>query len=289
MSAPTPDKDVSQRESVLKESQKSRHGGQADSQPPNRKSSDSPAVGVSHASEKPKPKPKPAYRGDWTDEELAAVEDFLSEHMPETLEDWEQNGDIPDWLPQATLDAGLGSEPEEVFGFLRAKIDSGWIPQWWRSYPAVVRREFERRRRQGRPSKPWSSSDYAMVCQAAEAFMGETAPKNFASNCESRASGATAREVCAVIARMAQKGYRAKRWSYVYQAIGNEFNHVEQGRYPEPIAAPRPEHLATAEEMEQGIEALDVQGFEAVRMASPPLRTILVHAVHGMSANRSQG
>jgi hypothetical protein len=99
----------------------------------NRKSGDSPAVSASYSIEEPKP--ESAYRGDWTDEELAAVEDFLSEHMPEILEDWERNGDIPDWLPQTTLDAGLGAEPEEVLCFLHAKIDSGWIPLWWRSYP----------------------------------------------------------------------------------------------------------------------------------------------------------
>jgi hypothetical protein len=136
----TPAENRTRRESASRESGKESQS-KADSQPPNRKTDDSAAVGRSQfigkprtevrkvqlpASVQPLPVEKqtrePAYRLDWDDEELSAVEDFLSEEVPEMLEEWEQDGDVPDWLPQATLDAGLGAALNEVLTFLRTKI-----------------------------------------------------------------------------------------------------------------------------------------------------------------------
>jgi hypothetical protein len=48
----------------------------------------------------------------------------------------------------------------------------------------------------------------------------------------------------------------AHKWeSYILKAIGNAFSPTERDHLPEPLAAPRPEHRATAEELARGMEA----------------------------------
>lgn len=284
--APTPAVDCRQRESIcLRESGKESQV-KADIQPTNRKIGDSPAVGGPQVAEKPKtetpraespagvaaskPLPveketaMPACRWEWADEELAAAEDFLSDHMPEVLEEWEQYEKVPDWLPQATLDAGLGAMPEEVLIFVQGEIDAGWNPPNWKSYPAVIRHEFERRRNRVR-GKRWSDSDLATVRAGVQQFMeGDEPPERFEHSCELRANGASAREVLDLIERRwRNKKYRPggqhgpRGWNWFLQVIGNEFSATERSHLSEPPATPRSERQATADEVARGIDVLD--------------------------------
>jgi len=279
----TPAENRTRRESASSRESGKESQPKADSQPPNRKSDDSAAVGRSPFVRKPrtdvrkvqlpgsvKPLPvekqtrEPAYRLDWDDEELSAVEDFLSEEVPEMLEEWEQDGDVPDWLSQATLDAGLGATPEEVLTYLRTSIDSGWNPPNWKSYPAVVRHEFERRQNRAR-GKRWSDSDLAALRAGLKKYMeGDEPPERFEYSCELRANGATAREVLELIERKwRNKKYRPggqhgpRGWNWFLQVVGNEFSVAERSHLSESPAAPHSDHQATPEEMTGGIDVLD--------------------------------
>ena len=91
----------------------------ADSQPTNRKNRNSPAV-PDCVAEKRNSK-EPAFRGDWAEVDLLAIEDFLSEHEPDDTED-HGNGE---WVPEATLNAGGGASAEEVLSFLDDLVYSG--------------------------------------------------------------------------------------------------------------------------------------------------------------------
>jgi hypothetical protein len=259
---------------------------EADSQPTNRKTSDSPAVSpfaftekhksgtpktdwpAKAAGDKPLPgerqKAESRYLGDWTDQSLAAVEELLDNHPPETLKEWEQIGKVPEWLPQATLDAGLGDEAEEVLAFLLRQIESCWIPPNWKAYPAVVRNEFERRRRRG-DGRQWSVSELAMVRKRIEAYMGDEPPDRFEYSCELRACGATPKEVCELLDRKyAKKKYRPgaqhgpRGWNWFLKVIGSEFSTTERSHFPEPPAESPLEHQMEPEAMNRGIEAIEL-------------------------------
>ena len=102
----------------------------------------------------------------------------------------------------ATLaeETGLGETQAREY-VLRTKIDSGWNPPNWKSYPAVVRHKFERRQNRAR-GKRWSDSDLATLRAGLKKYMeGDEPPERFEHSCELRANGATAREVFDLIER----------------------------------------------------------------------------------------
>ena len=166
--------------------------------------------------------------------------------------------------PKQRSTRALGATPEEVLTFLRTKIDSGWNPPNWKSYPAVVRHEFERRQNRAQ-GKRWSDSDLAAIRAGLKKYMeGDEPPERFEYSCELRANGATAREVLELIERKwRNKKYRPggqhgpRGWNWFLQLIGNEFS---PNRTVPSIRAARGAAFrspATAEEMACGTDVLD--------------------------------
>jgi len=217
-------------------------------------------------SDGPRPEPE-AFQGEWTEDDLEAVSEFLSLHPPLDPEEWpggRTSYSTPDWLSQALPDAGLGADCREVLTFLQGKISSGWNPPNWKAYLAVVRHEFERRqsREQGRI---WSDSDLSRLRAAVKKYMEEDEPPpRFEHSCELRARGATAGEVLDLIERkFRNKKYRPgamhgpRSWNWFLKVIGNEFSATERGHLPEASAVPRPEHQDDPGPLMRGIDALD--------------------------------
>jgi Helix-turn-helix domain len=242
--------DVSPLEDKKKEGKTERKQTKADTRLRIAETRDSHADVGSPPPSKPKPKQKPRER---TDIQYKAVEEFLSEHLPDDTEEWpggRADGIPQHWMTQATLDAAPYAHAGEILHFLQSKIDSGWCPPNWQAYPAVVRHEFERRdnRAQG---KRWSDADLAKLRLVITRYMeGEEPPVQFEHSCELRANGATSRDVVGLLERRwKNKKYRlgAKHgpgagggqrsaWNWFLKVIGNEFSETERAHLPEPPA-----------------------------------------------------
>jgi len=189
----TPPVNGRQRESdSLRESDKEIHSEakKADIQPTNCKKRNSPAVSVSSAAQ-------PAFRGDWTEEELEAIQNFIEDHDPDDTDDHGRG----EWAAEATLNAGLGADAAVVLEFLENMAASGWTAPNCKAFPAVVHHEFERRRNRATGAR-WSDSDLARLRVGLTKFMeGDAPPTRFEHSCELRANGASAREVFDLLER----------------------------------------------------------------------------------------
>jgi hypothetical protein len=174
------------------------------------------------------------------EEDLEAVEDFLAEHEPDDTED-HGNGE---WAAEATLNAGMGAEAEDVLSFLEALVETGWTAPNYRAFPAVVHHEFVRRRNRANGTC-WSTEKLAMLRAALKHWMeGEEPPARFEESCELRANGATARQVFDLLnRRWSDAKYRPggkhapRKWSWFLKVIGNEFSVTERGHLPEQPAS----------------------------------------------------
>jgi hypothetical protein len=169
------------------------------------------------------------------DAELELLEGFIEEHEPDDTSD-SGNGE---WTPAATLSAGGGATAEEIIAFLEARMELGWWPSNHKAYPAIVRQEFERRRRKAAGVK-WSERDLARVRGALKKYMGGSEPPSRTEySCEFRANGATAEEVLNLLERRwaspkylpgGKNGPRG--WNWFLKVIGKEFSLLERARDP---------------------------------------------------------
>jgi hypothetical protein len=213
----------------------------ADKPPTNCKKRNSPVVSDSVAAKQPTK--EPAYRGDWDDDELEAVQDFIYEHEPDDTDDHGQG----EWVAEATLNAGMGAEAAEVLAFLGSLVESGWTAPNYRAFPAVVHHEFERRRNKAAGAR-WSIEHLAMLRAALKKWMeGDEPPERFEESCELRANGATAQQVFHLLnRRWADPKYRPcgkhapRKWSWFLKVIGAEFSELERCHIPEQPAAAGP-------------------------------------------------
>jgi hypothetical protein len=241
---------------------KSEKATKADKQPTKHKKRVSPAVSVSFTAQ---PQTKEGYRGDWIEEDLEAVQNFIEDHEPEDTDDHGKG----EWAAEATLNAGLGASAEDVVSFLGVLVESGWNAPNYRAFPAVVHHEFERRHNRAL-GKRWSESDLARLRVGLKQYMeGDEPPARFEDSCELRANGATAREVFDLLERKwANPKYRPgkrqgpRTWNWFLKVIGNEFNAAERGHLPEQPAAARPS-IAEREALERGIDAIELPDAEA--------------------------
>jgi hypothetical protein len=214
----------------------------ADIQPTKCKNGISPAVSVSFATQ-PQNK-EPAFRGDWTDDDLEAVQNFIEDHEPDDTDDHGRG----EWAAEATLNAGMGADAAAVVSFLESMVESGWTAPNYRAFPAVVHHEFERRRNKA-AGVQWSDSDLARLRVGLTKFMeGDAPPTKFEHSCELRANGASAQEVFDLLERKwADPKYRPggkhgpRKWAWFFKVIGNEFSELERSHLPEQPAA-LPEH-----------------------------------------------
>jgi len=213
----------------------------ADTPPTNCKKRNSPVVSDSVAAKQPTK--EPAYRGDWDDDELEAVQDFIDEHEPDDTDDHGQG----EWAAEATLNAGMGAEAAEVVAFLETMVQSGWTAPNYRAFPAVVHHEFERRRNKAIGAR-WSASDLAKLRAGVKEWMeGDEPPERFEESLELRANGATAQQVFHLLnQRWADPKYKAdgknapRKWAWFLTVIGKEFSELERNHLPEQPAAAGP-------------------------------------------------
>jgi hypothetical protein len=239
---------------------KKTNGGKSDSKSPsviesnksdNRRSSIVDSVSA--------PKKQPAFRGDWDDDELELMEDFLSSNEPIDPEDHND----AEWVPAAVLDAGMGADPADVLSYLESKIAAGWTATNWRAYPAAVHHEFQRRANKTAGVR-WSKSDLVNFRADLATFLGDEPPEQFSDSCELAANGASAREVFDLLERrLNDPKYRPggkhepRTWNWFYQTIRNEFNPAERGRLPEPPARVR-HSTADQQAFAAGLDALEL-------------------------------
>jgi hypothetical protein len=240
----TPSENRRERESIPRESVKESHSTatKADIQPTNRKKRGSPVGSKTSVGAKRQIK-EPAYRGDWDEEELEAMQEFIEDNEPDDTDDHGQG----EWAAQATLDAGMGATAGEVLGFLASLVESGWTAPNYRAFPAVVHHEFERRRNKAAGAR-WSTEHLAMLRAALKKWMeGDEPPERFAESCELRANGATARQVFNLLNRRWNEAkYRPggkhapRKWAWFLKVIGAEFSELERCHLPEQPAAAGP-------------------------------------------------
>ena len=241
--APTPLENRRERESIPRESGKESHSKakKADTPPTNCKKRNSPVVSNSVAGKRQTK--EAAFRGDWDEDELGAMQDFIDDHEPDDTDD-HNNGE---WAADATLNAGMGAEAAEVVGFLESMAASGWTASNYRAFPAVVHHEFERRRNKAAGTR-WSDADLSKLRAGLRNYMeGDEAPARFEYSCELRANGASARQVRDLLSRLwadpkyrPGKEYGPRGWNWFLKVIGNEFNVAERNHLPEQPASAGP-------------------------------------------------
>jgi hypothetical protein len=115
------------------------------------------------------------------------------------------------------------------------------------------------------PSQEVQPEDLMKLRATLIAYMGGIPPGGFENSCLLRAHGAGVAEIIDLINRRwrikkHRPGARCGPWSWNWflTVIANEFSPAERGHSPEAVATARAEHLIAAEDLAQGIEALEV-------------------------------
>jgi hypothetical protein len=196
------------------------------------------------------------------DDALDVIETFLDE--PETEPEDYEDPNNHEWVAQRVLDSAPDWPASEIIRFLRSEIASrGRRPPNWQWFPAVLNHGYQRLTRLEN-GVHWPASDLAAVRKGLANYMGIEPPQGFEGKCELRASGASARNVLALLLRRWEAAkYRPghaqgpRGWTWFLQVIGNEFNPAERGRVAEHPAKVR-EDAAQASYNDAAFKALDL-------------------------------
>jgi hypothetical protein len=104
----------------------------------------------------------------------------------------------------------------------------------------------------------WTAEELQAVRTAASTLMGHEPRQGFEMSCQLRACGEPASSVILLLRGLDGKPATPAKWeNYLLKCIGTAFSATERDHLPEPPAKPRPEHRATVEEINRGIDVLD--------------------------------
>jgi hypothetical protein len=104
----------------------------------------------------------------------------------------------------------------------------------------------------------WTAEELAAVRTAVTTLMGHEPRQGFEMACQLSACGEPASSVILLLRGLDGKPDNPSKWeNYLLKCIRAAFSATERNHLPEPPAKPLPEHKATVEEINRGIDVLD--------------------------------